>query len=307
MRSGLSAFALAAVCACGNLSNEDLAFLEALPQKDQLHVAVPVAGTSQNLCTLGAADVWTSAKSTGDDINAGVEGILALVDQIRAVTPTTRDTDSRAWGPFPDSSHPGYIVQVTMSRELDAQGVPWRWIYDIEERKPPADFLPILEGEFFGAQARDGIGRITLHFENTTALGINKPTDPTFPAQVLYDLSSDPHTVALDLTNGVTGFGLVGFYYGYAGYADGHGRFDYTFPDQQSPGCNVQVTAYFTAQGAGRATFTVHCPLGLSFGPVTQCWDVSACIVYADDPFALTPACGGVKPCLLGAQSSCAL
>ena len=304
MRSVASALLLLA--ACGNLSNEDLAFLEALPQKDQLHLSVPGNGTSQNLCSLGSADVWTNAKSTGDGINAVVDSTTALVDQIRAIPPTTRDTDSRTWGPFPDGQHPGFLVQVNMSRELDAAGVPWRWLYSIEERKPPADFVPILEGEFFGAQARDGIGRMTLHFENIAALGINKPSDPTFPAHFYYDLASDPHTVALDLTNGISGFGLVGFYYGYAGYADGHGRFDYAFPSTNPAGCLVQVNADFTAKGAGKATFTLQCPVA-TFGPVTQCWDVSACIVYADDPFAFTPACNGVKPCMLGAQSACAL
>jgi hypothetical protein len=307
MRSGLSALLIAWVCGCGNLSNQDLAFLEAIPQKDQLHVAVPGGSASQNLCALGVADVWNSAKTTGDGINSGVDGILTLVDAIRGVPPSARDTDSRTWGPFPDQQHPGVDVQVTMSRELDASGTPWRWIYDIAQRRAPGAFLPILEGEFFGAQARNGIGRLTLHFENTATLGTNKPTDPAFPARVFYDLSSDPHTVALDLSDGTSGFGLVGFDYGYAGYADGHGRFDYAFPDQQNPLCTVQVTTDFTAQGAGRATFTVQCPLGLSFGPVTQCWDAGACIVYADDPFAVTPACNGVKPGLLGSAGACAL
>ena len=306
MRSACSALMLAAA-ACGNLSNEDLAYLEALPQKDQLQLAVPGGSASQNLCALGPADVWSSGKTTGANVNAAVDAVTGLVDQIRAVPPSARDADSRTWGPFPDGQHAGFLVQVTMSRELDAQGVPWRWIYQFDERKPPAAFLPIIEGEFFGAQAKDGIGRITMHFENATSLGIAKPTDPAFPAHFYYDLTSDPHTLALDLTNGQAGLGLLGFYYGYAGYTDGHGRFDYAFPSSNPAGCEVQVSAAFTAQGAGRATFTLQCPLGLTYGPVTQCWDVSSCIVYANDPFAVTPACNGVKPCLLGAQSACAL
>ena len=96
MRSvGKAAAALALLCGCGNLSNDDVAFLLAIPQKSQLHVSVPQGSTSQNLCAIGAADVYASAKSTGDSLNAAVDAILALVDAIRRVTPTTRDDDSR--------------------------------------------------------------------------------------------------------------------------------------------------------------------------------------------------------------------
>ena len=92
------AAALALLCGCGNLSNEDVAFFLAIPQKQQLHVSVPQGSTSQNLCAIGTADIYANAKSTGESLNAGVDAILALVDAIRRVTPTTRDDDSRTWG-----------------------------------------------------------------------------------------------------------------------------------------------------------------------------------------------------------------
>ena len=111
--------------------------------------------------------------------------------------------------------------------------------------------------------------------------------------------------VSLDLTAGANGFGLISFDYGYAGYADGHGRFDYAFPDPKS-GCTIEVTTYFNKQGAGRDTFRVRCG-PFVFGPVEQCWDVSACLVYANDPLAFTPACNGIKPCLLGSVTACQL
>ncbi len=304
MRSACSVAGVVLLCACGNLSNEDVAFMEAIPQRQQLHVAVPQGSAAQTLCTIGTADVYASAKTTGAQLNAGVDAILALVDSIRSVTPTTRDQDSRTWGPFPDQSHPGVTIEVTMLRELDATGTPWHWIYTISAARLPAAYLPILEGEFFGAEASDGVGRMTLHFENSTALGINKPTDPTFPARIYYDRSGDPHTVSLDLTAGANAFGLVSFDYGFAGYADGHGRFDYAFPDA-SNGCTIEVTTYFDAQGAGRDVFRALCPIVGVLGDVQQCWDASGCLTYVDDPFALTPACSGVKPCLLGDPTLC--
>jgi hypothetical protein len=301
MRSVTSALLLGAI-ACGNLSNEDVAFIEAIPQRDQLHVQVPTGDTAQPACAIGSADVWISARTTGTAINAGVDGILSLVDAIRAQPPTTRDTDSRTWGPYPDKNNPGVEVKVTIDRELNASLVPWHWIYVIAARRPPGDFIPLVEGEFFGAQGSKGSGRFTLHFENGWTLQINKPTDPKFPAHFFYDLTGDPRTISLDLTSG-TGFGLAGFDYGFTGYTDGHGRFDYAIP--QSNGCLLEVTAWFTAQGAGNLTYRALCPLGLVYGDVTQCFDVSACLTYVNDPFAFTAQCNGIKPCLLGNPASC--
>ncbi len=190
-----------------------------------------------------------------------------------------------------------------MYRELDAALVPWRWIYTISARRKPADFLPILEGEFFGAQAKNGIGRLTLHFENSIALQINDdPKAPNAPMRIFYDLSSDPRTISLDLT-AATGFGLARFDYGWAGYVDGHGRFDYAIP--QGNGCTSEVTTNFTSKGAGRDVVRVKCPLGLTYGPIEQCWDESSCLTYVNDPFPFTPQCNGVKPCLLGNLASC--
>jgi hypothetical protein len=298
------AAALALLCGCGNLSNEDVAFFLAIPQKQQLHVSVPQGSASQNLCAIGTADIYANAKSTGDSLNAGVDAILALVDAIRRVTPTTRDDDSRTWGPFADNDHPGVQVQAIMFRELDATLTPWRWTFTIFASRPPGGWLPILEGEFFRAEASSGIGRITLHFENSTALGINKLTDPTFPLRIYYDRSGDPRTVSLDLTSGVNAFGLISYDYFYAGYADGHGQFDYAFPDPKPTGCTIEVTTFFNAQGAGRDVFRARCGV-LVLGDVRQCWDAGGCLTFVDDPFALTPACSGVAPCLLGNPASC--
>jgi hypothetical protein len=290
------------LCACGTLSNEDVAFLEALPQKGMLHVAVPAGSTAQNVCSIGPDDIWSFAKPVGDSINKGVDDILTLVDAIRGVPPTTRDPDQRTWGPFPDNNHAGVDVEVVMYRELDAKGIPWRWIYVIAERRAPGAFLPILEGEFFGAQAKNGIGRIAVHFENAWALRTNNATDPKATAWYFYDLSGDPRTISLDLTAGV-GLGLQRFDYGWAGYADGHGRFDYAVLDP-SNGCTLEVTAFFIATGAGRDVYRARCPL-FTYGDIVLCRDVSGCLTYLSDPLGFRLECHGV-PCILGNPASCA-
>ena len=117
--------------------------MEAIPQTRAAACRRPAGIAAQTLCAIGAADVYASAKTTGASINASVDAILSLVDAIRTVTPTSRDEDSRTWGPFPDKDHPGVTMQVTMFRELDATRTPWRWIYTISARaaagRVPAD------------------------------------------------------------------------------------------------------------------------------------------------------------------------
>jgi hypothetical protein len=305
MRSVGSAAALALLCACGNLSNDDIAFVEAMPQKQNLHVQVPSGSAAQPLCSIGSADMYANAKTTGLSINSSVDDMLAMVEFIRTVTPTNRADDSRTWGPFRDQKHAGVWIKVVMVRELDATYTPWRWIYTIAAARPPGAYLPILEGEFFGAQARQGIGRITLHFENSTQLGINDPKDPNFPARIFYDLSGNPRTISLDLTSGVNAFGLVSFDYFWAGYTDGHGRFDFAIPDAKT-GCTVDISTFFNAQGAGRDVFRQRCGSTLS-SDVKQCWDAVGCLTFVNDPFAFTPICGllNLKPCLLGDAAQC--
>ena len=293
------------VTACGDLSNQDIAFLEAIPRKESLHVQVPDQG-AQPLCgpgSFGDAEVWNNARRTGDALNAGVDGILGLVDKIRALPPTTRDEDSRVWGPFPDQQHPGVTIRVTLSRELDAHSIPWRYLYSIDARRAGA-FLPLLAGEFYGAQASKGSGKLTIHFENALALQTNKPDDPASPERIFYDLASEPRTVSLDLTD-ISAARLLKFDYGYVGYLDGHGRFDYAFPDKN--GCVITVSTSFTARGAGRGRLHFSCGGGVFVGDVVQCWNENACLTRIEDPYAFTPACGGLKPCLLGAASSCAV
>src|SRR3990172_9891701 len=83
---------------CGNWSNEDVAFIEALPTSQALKVALP-ASAGQALCGApGPSEIWGWAKPTGDAINAGVDFLLGLVDLVKNYEPTTRKPDLRVWG-----------------------------------------------------------------------------------------------------------------------------------------------------------------------------------------------------------------
>src|SRR5512138_592816 len=123
MRSVTRAAAIAALGialgGCGNYSTEDLRFLAALPQREDLRVEVPAQGNPGALvgpCATRSADVWLWAKPTSDGLNAGVEFVLSLVDAVRRQPPTWRKDDARGWGPFDDKNHPGREIQILMAR-----------------------------------------------------------------------------------------------------------------------------------------------------------------------------------------------
>jgi hypothetical protein len=308
MRSSIRATAALAVAAlglagCGNYSTEDLRFLAALPQREDLTFDVPVPGQPGALsaCPPGNATVWLEAKPTSDKINAGVDLLLGLVDFVRREPPTWRSEDARRWGPFDDERHPGREIQVVMARSFptDLAGAP-RYAYAFEARwKNAAAFMPILAGAFDGGSASRGRGLLVLDFDAMTGLGMGDAGTPAGTMRVSYDRSGDPVTLQLALSS--DGFGAVQFGYRFAGWADGGGVFDFAFRDA-SANLFVVSTAY-DARGAGRAAVRFQGAGGAS-GGFEQCWGANACLAYVNDPLNLScPA--AEQPCSYGVAADC--
>jgi hypothetical protein len=287
--------------ACGNYSNDDLTFLAAIPSKEQLHLTVPQA-SGQALCALGSADAAVNARTTGSSLNQAIEGILAFVDLIRAVPPTGRDGEQRSWGPWDDAGHPGVRYRVTMVRTLGATPAHDQYAYAFTGSRSGGAFLSVITGTFIGSEAQKGSGNLRLDFDAAWTLGTNKPTDPHGAISVAYDLSQDPHALELQLD---TSLGALqpSYLYRWLGYADGRALFDFAITDPAS-GNRVVIDARFTGQGDGKASLTVTLPSGFSVS-VDECFDGQACLSWLSDAFAVTPACNGVRPCLLGQASAC--
>src|SRR6202042_3828169 len=98
-------------------SNEDLEFLYALPDRDTLHANVPGEATSTNttqqpLSVGDDSQTYANTKLQTDQFNAFLDDVLDGLDNIRQIPPTTRLDDGRIWGPYDDSTHPGFQVQV---------------------------------------------------------------------------------------------------------------------------------------------------------------------------------------------------
>jgi len=277
--------------ACGNLSNEDIAFVEALPRKGDLHVQVPVQ-SAQPACALGEASQWAvGARDTGNKLNAAVDAVLGIIDAIRGSSPTSRRPDLRVWS-FPDQKHPGVQMEASLLRVPTQPGsdpAAQPWSFAIDARRDGGPFLEILYAYFVGADARTGQGVIAINFDNSRALQINGPTDPTGVMMIHYDLGGPARTIRIEL--GATGLGLSQFSYFFSGNADGSGHFDYVFFDADSNRFSLQTA--FTAAGAGRAHMSVQTARGLT-GTLDECWDSTACLTYIVDPLSITPICNTV-------------
>jgi hypothetical protein len=302
---------------CGNYSTEDIRFLSALPHREDLHVAVPAGGTAPAgaLATRAAvtsatcpslpgdATVWQWAKPTSDGLNAGVDWVVGLIDVIRRYPPTRREEDWRRWGPFDDEKHPRLEIQVTMTRSWPSglAGVP-RYAYAFEARvKAGGSWTPIVEGYFDGASSASGGGQVDLRFDNIRLLQMDDSDSPDGIMSIQYDRASDPRTTQLSLGTG--GFGVVQFDYGYSGYADGRGAFDYAF--RNAAGDLLEVATSYDAAGAGRLRVQFTAAAG-GTGFFNQCWNAAGCLVYVDDPFNFTESCGpGPGPCLTGDVAAC--
>ncbi len=297
-----SALALAVAAAgCGNYSTEDLRFLAALPQREDLAFKVPAAPSGAlSACPPANANVWLAAKPVSDGINGGVDFLLALVDKVRSISPTAREDDRRIWGPFDAREHPGREVEVVMVRSYppELNGSP-RYSYAFLARwKGTASFTPLVGGAFDGGSASRGRGLIVLDLDAMTSLGMNDGTTAG-TMQIVYDRASDPVTIQLALSSDA--FGVLQFGYRYAGYAVGGGVFDFAFRDQN--GTLLYVSTGFDAQGAGRAGVAFRTAGGVT-GGFRQCWGANACLVYVLDPSNIScPA--AAQPCDYGVEADC--
>jgi len=270
---GLVALALAA---CGNYSNDDIAFYDALPDQQALQVNVPQ--TQQNALTQ-TASLYTGTVQTAETINAGVESIIALVDLIRSIAPTSRTTDSRTWGPFADKN-PRFEIQVVITRSGTT------FTYSFEERPTgQGAFKPVLTGTFAGATAIGGHG--TLDYEPNVLVGLgNPPADPNLQSlQFVYANDTSPRTVNTTIVgkDSTSGQPATLSYEFSETVAEGNLDFDFSAPSQLGPYDLHLVSRWIPDGGQGRCTGTGTLELLPDIElSVDQCWDSQFQETYYD-------------------------
>jgi len=142
LRLGLAypivAFALACLGACGNYSNDDLEFMDAIPAQNETTVELPLRPAA---VLPSAADGWRQTLEVSRTFNATAVGLLTLVDRIRSNYPTTRNSQTRIWGPYPAEDNPGWQVEFSMTKDPALNRFEYRL-----EMIPPAGVTLALGG-----------------------------------------------------------------------------------------------------------------------------------------------------------------
>ncbi|MEO0811451.1 MAG: hypothetical protein AAFY60_01215, partial [Myxococcota bacterium] len=117
---------LAGLYGCGEITNEDLVFLAAVPTSEELAIVVDeqmAAASAQTLQLKSAQELgepsgtYLNLSSLATELNSHVDFILDFVDDLgRGVAPTLREDDRRVWGPFHENGGPA--IRLEIAREF---------------------------------------------------------------------------------------------------------------------------------------------------------------------------------------------
>jgi hypothetical protein len=295
----------ALVAGCGNYSNEDLEFMNALPAGDDLQVKIPPRSSAVSLAEEADLARLTHDVSTGPKgLNALLSAIVNLVDAIRSLSPTSRTSTTRTWGPSPSADHPGWQAKMVITREPDLS----KFDYEISFHRaggPDTDWTPLLTGWFeAGATARRGLG----HFAITTAALRAEGLDPNLGLldhmEVDYSTAMDPVTISMDITSlpdPTNAAAILSATYDYAAAQDGRHEMNFGFVSDLVPGPagleTSDVTTLWLDTGEGTGTLTVVSGDGQG-ATWSQCWDRLFRPTYSHQTWALDlPGLGDPSVC----------
>ncbi|WNG26230.1 hypothetical protein F0U62_21025 [Cystobacter fuscus] len=294
MRTRLLLLGCLATACGGNISNDDLQFLNALPTREELSAKLPGAesfgsrGSSrQHLGSLALGELsqfYANTRRAADDFNRGLDGVFSYLEGVRKNPPTTRTPEFRIWGPMENPRHPGHEMRFKMERE------PEGFTFRVEFRPMGSDeaaWWSALEGRVYPEGGpRRGEGTLSILMARMRDHGIQ---EPWFMGQerldVDYQTSTLPISVRMHFVPDTLGSGTeTGYVYHELPGGPGQMRFlgediDFVSGEQKE---KVAVLSRWTQDQGGMATVEVtggDVPAGSS-ATLVECWDASFRITY---------------------------
>jgi hypothetical protein len=293
--------AAAAAGGCGNYSNEDLDFINALPEQNDVATTIPTSSTS----TANQAELYQSTHNIIGVFNGLVDELLSLIDGIRSYSPTSRSLNERIWGPVADKDHPGWEVRMTIIRADDL--VTFNYAIEYRLTNPsngPEDgwVMPaLISGMFTGSQGvRAGAGTVTEDTSGLRAAGFPfEATNFLDKLMVSYNAGSFPVTIMLSFDNlpdPNNPAALTQGVYTYSAQQDGQGALDFNFFANSIPGPaaieEFDVNSRWLGTGEGRADLQVVSGNGAGLQQ-TECWNSQFVATYNDKPWSTAEDVGG--------------
>jgi hypothetical protein len=288
--------AAATLAACGNYSNEDLEFMNAAPDSQQLTTDLPPRPLSTPIAM--EAELAADTHAVSNTFNTMIDGVLGLVDLIRTFQPTSRGDNSRTWGPVPSSDQPGWDWRFTVTR-VDPQ--TFSYVLDFQDQSDPSGtWILFLSGMFqASAGARRGDG--SLHAETPVLRRAGFPfkaTDTLDTMDVEYSTLKFPFTVDMQLTAFPNAPGdlmtVNAATYSYGVQSNGQGAMSFSFTNSMNQTLNV--VSRWLATGTGIATATVMTGTGAGLTQ-TECWDDAFRATYNDKPWKTSEDLGAMSAC----------
>jgi hypothetical protein len=292
MKRALILIALA-LAGCGNWSNQDLEYLNALPTKDTLETQLkgttgqmlrgegtkqqPLFDENHPLNVGDASSAYSHTKDTANGFNGIIAFVVDIVAFIETVQPTKRTTDSRVWGPYPDSKHPGNEWRVTINK-VDMG----HFNYAFECHSASTQFTTVISGE--AQPTKDlhrGIGTINLFFKLAQDNCSGDPTNGVDSAEIDYNTSTFPTAVEVraDASNDA---GTVTIDYSEAkDNVSGTLSFviDPTTPLYDGGIAEIRATSYWLSDGSGKQVGAVTKGTATGINGI-ECWDSSQAVTY---------------------------
>jgi hypothetical protein len=278
---------LGASAGCGNYSNEDLEFMAALPEKQELSAEVP----TRSALVLGeTAEYYRLTRNVSLIFNGITEAFLGIIDTIRAFPPTTRKLNERIWGPFEAEHQPGWMIRMLMTRA----GTTFTYHLQFQPASDPSSgWLSLIDG-FYAVTGgvRRGQGQIKVVTAPLRAAGVDPDLGFLDQLTVDYTTSEFPIDVKLMFTNLPnplkTDDPMQGTYE-YAVQSNGQGALTYDYFADVIPGPmidEVLVTSRWLGTGEGRADLQVVSGDAAVGAQATECWNRFFRAVYIDKPWA---------------------
>ena len=298
MSYGLALWA-AAAAGCGNYSNEDLEFMNAIPARAELAVDVP---RQSSLTSADSAEGWQRAFQVTRDLNNVGDAFLSFFDQIRTNYPTERDGNTRIWGPFPADEHPGWRIEFRMSKANPAAP---QFDYDLVMIPPPGVALSsggpatrIIGGTTYAAGGVGmGAGHLVVTLQEARTAGlILEGLEKLISLTIDYEARTWPRTVKMVFVNVPPvppDSDAVTATYAYAGSENGDGSMHFSWLSNSADGlvgsATFSIDSRWLGTGQGREDLSVVAGAGTGATGL-ECWDKNFASTYKYQSWAPAPA-----------------
>jgi len=289
----LSLVLIALAVGCGNYSNEDLEFMNAVPQTTDLSVESPRVSAIR---PAAQDDALKMTFEVTTKMNAGAASLLALVDKLRTIYPTTRDANTRIWGPWPADGNPGWQLEFAMTKTVTTDGIP-HFDYELVMIPPAGVVLgdgtksssQVLGGAFESTGlARAGWGRLVLSPKEARDAGaLLKDLEKLDTLTITYDNRTWPRSLDMTIANeppAAPTDEAQSATYKYRRDKNGDGSMTFTFIKDAVPGPlgldTLSIGSVWRGTGEGRSDISIIAGDGAGTVGWTDCWDVSSQTSY---------------------------